>query len=233
MSYKEFGIRSKEDYINKGPLISWLLAGAWAFWLSGDLQMQATALRLIDSLIDSEPRFTVSVEVSPPSDVFAYALEEKVPAGWTVEDISQNGLFDPINSMIKWGPYFDNESREFRYYLKPPDGFEGSERIAGTVSYDGNGGEVEGSSLIEVSGEFPIRIPVKPTPKIEKVGERSLPERVDSGVSFQVVIGATPPEGGAVYAVEEKLPVGLILSQIGEGGGYDASSGRIKWGPFF
>ncbi len=190
---------------------------------------QATAVRSIEVAAEVDSRFMVSLDVNPDSRVFVYAVEETIPAGWSVEDISQNGLFDAANSTIKWGPFFDNSVREFQYIVVSAGSAEGSSSITGIVSYDGNGEAIGGTSLIPFFSELPIKL----DPKVEPVGGRKLPGQVDSGTAFEVVIEVIPPSGISVYAVEEKLPPGLDVSDIGGGGSYDASSGSIKWGPFF
>ena len=205
----------------------WL--NVWALLSLGVWDGRATAVRSIEVVGESDSRFAVSLDVNPDSGVFVYAVEETIPSGWSVEGISQNGLFDAANSTIKWGPYFDSNAREFQYFVVPEDSAEGSSSIVGTVSYDGNGVVVGGTSLIPFSSGHPI----EHDPKSELVGERKLPERVESGTAFEVVIEVTPTSEISVYAVEEKLSHGLVVSGIGGGGSYDASSGSIKWGPFF
>lgn len=195
----------------------------------GSLSGKASAFRTIEESAGSGDRFDVSLEVNPDSGVFVYAVEERIPVGWSVEDISQGGLFDVANSTIKWGPYFDNGSREFRYSIVEPGGTGGAFSIEGTVSYDGNGVEVAGDSVIPSSTPFPIKL----DPKGPNIGERLLPESIESGTPFEVRIEVKPPSETSVYAVEETPALGLEVLAIEEGGSFDASSGSVKWGPFF
>ncbi len=48
-----------------------------------------------------------------------------------------------------------------------------------------------------------------------------------------VLLSVTPPAGDVTYTVEETMPLGVVVSEITEGGGYDDSQRKIKWGPFF
>jgi hypothetical protein len=47
-----------------------------------------------------------------------------------------------------------------------------------------------------------------------------------------VRIGVTPVSGVAAYAIEESLPPGWRVSNVGENGSLLSSSGMIRWGPF-
>lgn len=52
-------------------------------------------------------------------------------------------------------------------------------------------------------------------------------------VGLVVSLEAAPAAGTNVYAVEDAPPPGWTVSNISNGGAFDASSGKVKWGPFF
>jgi hypothetical protein len=53
------------------------------------------------------------------------------------------------------------------------------------------------------------------------------------GEPVAVQLGAVPPGNVQAYAVEDQPPQGWAVSAVSHGGGLDAVSGRVKWGPFF
>lgn len=63
---------------------------------------------------------------------------------------------------------------------------------------------------------------------------RDLPPAYGAGVtSFTVTITITPPPSVAAAGIEDRPPVGWPVSNISDGGSYDAVSKKVKWGPFF
>ena len=78
----------------------------------------------------------VSINVHPLETVNSYALEDTPPAGWSVNDISGGGVYDEVNGKVKWGLFFDNESRQFNYSVIPNSSF-GEVEFSGVVSFDG------------------------------------------------------------------------------------------------
>ena len=60
-----------------------------------------------------------------------------------------------------------------------------------------------------------------------------LPRLFRQGVAFAVTIMVTPGTNVAVYAVEDHPPEGWLVSQVSQGGFYDAWRQKVKWGPFF
>ena len=53
------------------------------------------------------------------------------------------------------------------------------------------------------------------------------------GETIAVQVSASPRRTVQAYAVEDRPPQGWAISAISHGGGLDAVSGRVKWGPFF
>jgi len=99
---------------------------------------------------DSAPGapFTVQITISPSSDVSSYAVEEKVPAGWLVSNISDEGSFDSNASSIRWGVFLDNTPRVLKYTLTPPATVASIGQLGGFVSFDGVTREISGSARV-------------------------------------------------------------------------------------
>jgi hypothetical protein len=87
----------------------------------------------------------VLVAVTPASPTRAWAIEERVPAGWIVGQVSDGGTFDAATGTLRWGPFFDAAPRTLTYRVVPSAGDKGPKRFAGVAS--GNG------SLQPIAGE--------------------------------------------------------------------------------
>ncbi|HLP75977.1 MAG TPA: hypothetical protein VK327_03600 [Candidatus Paceibacterota bacterium] len=60
---------------------------------------------------------------------------------------------------------------------------------------------------------------------------RQLPEGFLAGDPVEVAI-TVRPAGAAAYALEENLPAGARLVGVLDGGAFDVTAGKVKWGPF-
>ncbi len=80
---------------------------------------------------------TVELRATPPEGTHAYAVEDEPPAGWQVGEISHNGVFDPVNRKVKFGPYTDSENRLLTYRVTPPASASGRYTFAGSSSVNG------------------------------------------------------------------------------------------------
>jgi hypothetical protein len=54
-----------------------------------------------------------------------------------VANISDGGLFDPVNQKVKWGLFFDVLPRTVSYQVIPPAGAAGPASFSGLASFDG------------------------------------------------------------------------------------------------
>jgi hypothetical protein len=93
----------------------------------------------------------VIIAVTPETSTQVYTVEEIVPIGWTVSGIDNGGQFDRANGKVKWGPFFENESRKLGYTVTPPTGERGSKTFVGVVSFDGTNVPVGGTRSISSS----------------------------------------------------------------------------------
>ena len=62
---------------------------------------------------------------------------------------------------------------------------------------------------------------------------RELPNSILPGDPVTVSIALDVPPGTTVVAAEDQPPSGWIISNISNGGAYDQSTGKVKWGLFF
>ena len=81
--------------------------------------------------------FQVQITVTPGSTTRCYAVEDTPPAGWSVTNISNNGAFDSVNRMVKWGLFYGATPLVLSYTAVPPSTAGGTAIFSGTASFDG------------------------------------------------------------------------------------------------
>ena len=86
----------------------------------------------------------VAIKVTPASNVLAWAVEEQVPSGWAVTDVSDGGVFQSVISTIKWGIFYGPSPRTLTYRITPTSNATGIATFAGRVSFDGVSVPIEG-----------------------------------------------------------------------------------------
>jgi hypothetical protein len=102
---------------------------------------------------------TVHLTVSPSATVSSYAVEERIPAGWIVSNISNEGVFDPTTSVIRWGLFLDNTSRTLQYTITPPANVASIGHLGGSVSFDGVATEISGSArMVATDGTTTVHL---------------------------------------------------------------------------
>jgi sugar lactone lactonase YvrE len=86
----------------------------------------------------------------------------------------------------------------------------------------------------------PLAVPMSARPTSASNGSsnsssatRVLPAAFVAGEPFVVRAVIVPPSNASVYAVEDHVPAEVIVSDISDGGEYDAGTQLVKWGPFF
>jgi hypothetical protein len=104
--------------------------------------------------------FLVELDVTPATNVAAFAVEEQIPAGWTAGNISDGGgLTTPQNS-VRWGLFLDATARQLKYNLtatlaSPTDPIS----FSGVGSFDGVDLTADGIlRLTDPSGRITIGI---------------------------------------------------------------------------
>ena len=198
----------------------------------------APGYRGLPHLVMAGSSFEVTIAVTPDVTASVYAVEDHIPENATVTDISDNGSLDAINGLVKWGPFFDNQSRTLTYTVRIAEGETGKLSFSGSVSVDGVPSMIEGSDAVEIFSDFPvvnppIDPPVAPPSGVVSPAFRTLPLIAQAGSRLEVSILAAPGVGTSVYAVEDRIPVGAAATEISDNGSFDAANGLVKWGPFF
>jgi sugar lactone lactonase YvrE len=81
--------------------------------------------------------FTVSLVVTPSQNIQSYAVEDQLPEGWDVSEISDNGHFDAKSRKVRFGPFMDNQPRTLSYRLKSLSGASDAPVFSGIASFNG------------------------------------------------------------------------------------------------
>ena len=76
--------------------------------------------------------FTVSIALTPPSNVNTVIVTETPPAGWTISSPSTGGSIDALHNQVKWF-FSDNLARTLTYVITPPTSATGIKTFAGIV----------------------------------------------------------------------------------------------------
>jgi hypothetical protein len=111
--------------------------------------------------VPAEP-LTIAIDVAPAPGAMAYAVQDTVPANWSVAEVSEGGLLDPVSRRVKWGPFFDNAQRILSYQATPPATAVGSVDLRGLASFDGSSLVISGSCQIQATGR--LRVTCGPQP---------------------------------------------------------------------
>jgi hypothetical protein len=99
---------------------------------------------------------TVSLTATPQGAVNCYAVIETIPFGAAPSDLSGDGVWDPLASVIRWGPYLDNQPRVFSYNV---GGASGSYPLSGQVSVNGYSMATEATNVLvnaNATGSAPV-----------------------------------------------------------------------------
>jgi len=93
----------------------------------------------------------VTVTVAPKTGTIAWGMEESLPEGVNVSDISNDGAWDANHRRIKW-TFFDGNARTLSYSVYGQSGINVT--VTGTVSFDGSEDPVTGASVLAVPLPF-------------------------------------------------------------------------------
>ncbi len=123
----------RQGCIHSSPFFLWIaLFGTTAGVLAG-----GTAVSRFSSAVYTPggAPITVTIDVVPDAGTQAYALEDMPPSGWTVSAVSNNGVYDATNRKVKWGLFFDANTRSFSYSVTPPANASGVQTFSGAASF--------------------------------------------------------------------------------------------------
>jgi hypothetical protein len=200
---------------------AWMVLAGLFFSAIFGLESKASSIARTVTIVDSQT-IAITLEATPDSVVSVYAVEESVSSGVTAINISDGGSYDAANSLIKWGPWFDAQTRVLSYELEVSDNITTGTFPGGQGSFDGVNIAINGEVRWD-AGE------TEPTQGSSRV-VRSI---ASAGGSLLVKLEVSPESTVFVHAVEDGLPSGLVPTNINEGGSFDAANGLIKWGPWF
>jgi len=95
--------------------------------------------------------FEVRLLTAPPRLGSAWAVAEQPPAGWSVTDISDDGVFDAARGQVKFGPFTDPDARPLTYQVTPPSDAHGQFEFSGQAALDGQLVPIGGDRVIASS----------------------------------------------------------------------------------
>lgn len=102
-----------------------------------------TTTRTLDA---TQHPLRVVVTAQPPPGTSVWTLEEQLPANAVAMSLSHSGVWDGVNGVAKWGPFFDASPRQLEYRLVLPAGASGL--VHGAISADGTDAAVAGTNLL-------------------------------------------------------------------------------------
>ena len=97
--------------------------------------------------------FTVTLTITPATNIVVYAVEEQAPEGWLLSAIDLGGGVDAARRKVKWGPFFDSAARTFTYQVTPPADASATGRFLGLGAFDGQIGALAGRRQIFLESE--------------------------------------------------------------------------------
>ena len=182
----------------------------------------STVVRSLPANFTPGVSFSVTNTASPDAGVMVYAIQDTVPTGWTVVNISDDGTLIAASSTVEWGPFFDSLPRVLTYQVTPPLGAAG-------------GAAFSGSGVFNLSEEVVITGQDRIAPLLTNLSAIvcAMPATFAPGVPFGVTNAVAPGSSIDAYAVEDVLPPGWTATGISDGGAFDSATGAIRWGPFF
>jgi hypothetical protein len=97
--------------------------------------------------------FGVSLVAEPPRAASAWAVADRPPAHWTVDQVSSDGVFDAVNGLVKFGPFADLQPRTLTYRVTPPVTAQGRQEFAGEAALGGVVIPIGGDRVISPAAE--------------------------------------------------------------------------------
>lgn len=174
------------------------MAFATAFGLKlslGAAPADPSAGRILPGAFVAAETFTIRLIVRPTSSVSVYAVQDEIPTGWIAQNVSDGGAFDSVNNQVKWGPYFDNTTRELSYEVLPSSKPEKTVTFTGIASFDG--------TILPIAGQKETRASSRLRPSGAGV----------SGGQFKFNMSGSPGESYTIEASTDLLnwtPVGVV-----------------------
>ena len=105
---------------------------------SGDSQVSIVCppyenlLRIISNNYTCLPQISISVKAANSAE--AWAVEETIPFGLKPVHMSDNGIWDSENNVLRWGTFYDHDVHTFTYAVM---GSTGNYELSGVLSLNG------------------------------------------------------------------------------------------------
>ncbi len=146
----------------------------------------------------------ISIQAAPDAGTLAYAVEDQVPAGWTVSNVDQGGIWDARQDKVKWGPFFDATPRALSYTTTAPGNAGGPVEFRGIAAFDDTAAAIARRTHVFSEGSItPPSVQVTP----------------GTGGSWQLTLQGSPDE---VYVIEASTDLSAwspILTVTNQAGG--------------
>jgi hypothetical protein len=189
---------------------------------------QAFYLRSYLTDIPSQPLVTVTV--SGASNVSCFTIEETLPAPATALDVSGDGVYLPVQNVIRWGPYFNTVTTNVTYRLA---GLPADYTIDGGSWMDGRWYFSAGASTITVltAGTNTLSPPPRvATPVFAPASGTNVPVTVTiSDATTNAAIhytldGTLPTQSSALYSNGIALSAPSVVRALAFADGYVPST---------
>ena len=171
--------------------------------------------RILPATVEAGGSVSVRLEVRPRSGLQFQVIEETLPEGWTLIDLTQGGLVLSAGR-LRWGPWVDDQARDITYRLRVP-----TQTVPGTWS----GQSTLGEDVVPTQGASQLQVLTKSQGSVIRTFGSS---RYTAGQTLNIRLNVTPPESVGLYVVEETLPPGWIVSKVDSEGRLSGS--QLVWG---
>jgi len=161
---------------------------------------ETTVIRQMSAVYKAGQAFTVSIVITPADSVKSYAIEETVPAGWTVAEPIENGGF--VNGKVLFGPFTGNQPVTLTYQITPPVNAVGSYQFVGKAS-------VYRSADVAITGISSVSDTALSVAPGDVNGSGGDPDLADAILVLQVLAGINPPDVNVGADVNSDNKIGL------------------------
>lgn len=150
---------------------------------------------------------TVTVTVIPGPSSHCYAVEEKLATGLIPTEISENGVYNPSISAVRWGPFVSGSVHTLSYQSS---GLPGTYPVQASWSVDGiSASETQATSIVVPLPSINLPPPppsgYEPMPVLSSTGGESLPATItitssDTNAVYRYTTdGSSPTSGSPMY----------------------------------
>jgi len=196
-----------------------------------------------DDVLLSGQILTVSLDVFVNEGETYYAIDEKVPQGWTIISSTQSGYIDNENYCVKWAVLMGAGNTTYEYTVQIPNDALGEYSFDGFYMFEGDEEKryMEGDRIINIeesNTDNPINNQTdnntdqESQTTNEDIEESTLTRSFSDNTPDQcseltISLNLDVNNADTYYAIDEIIPSGWKISNSGEG---DTSElGHIKW----